>query len=287
MIYLEECVNQVLLEEGQLIVSPLDDLEISWEQLENLFIGTYNQAKGYVSIYDWQTQFVGIDGTTKNEWAYVRHITYNAYNHMQRFMPDVPGQYWEFNPYNKMLKSLFATDFSFEVGKYAYCGKLPYSMILSNVTGGSNSKFVLPCYFGDDFVIETHNLDTTLNPDTSMAVINETDDAIMFSGSLGNGTFNKKTMIGELTFANNADSVELSFTSKYSGIAELDLTCELFYIWFKANMLRMIGSMKNQIELPNVGLPFEISRDELLARGNELMQHVEELKVNKSHWSNF
>ena len=282
MIYLEECVNQVLLEEGQLIVSPLDELGISWEQLENLFIGTYNQAKGYVSIYDWQTQFVGIDGTTKNDWAYVRHITYNAYNHMQRFMPDVPGQYWEFNPYNKMLKTLFATDFSFEVGRYAHCQKLPYSMVLSGVTAGAKSKFILPCYFSNDFKIEMQD-----NPDSSMTIVNEDDNIVMFSGSLGNGTFDKKTMIGNATFAVDAGTVELSFTSKYVGILELDLTCELFYQWFKANMLRMIGSMKNQIELPNVGLPFEISRDELLARGNELMQHVEELKVNKSHWSNF
>lgn len=287
MIYLEECVNQVLLEEGQLIVSPLDDLGITWEQLEKLFIGTYNQAKGYVSIYDWQTQFVGIDGTTKNEWAYVRHITYNAYNHMQRFMPDVPGQYWEFNPYNKMLKSLFATDFSFEVGKYAYCGVLPYAMTLPAVTAGTQSKFVLPCQFGKDFKIESNNNDPTTNPNTNMQIIDETDESVTFSGSLGNGTFDKKTLIGELTFANNADRIDMMFTSKYAGIAELDLTCELFYIWFKANMLRMIGSMKNQIELQGVGLPFEISKDELLARGNELMQHVEELKVNKSHWSNF
>lgn len=279
MIYLEECVNQVLLEEGQLIVSPLDDLGITWEQLERLFVGTYNQAKGYVSVYDWQTQFVNSTGTTKNDWAYVKHITYNAYNNMQRFMPDVPGQYWEFNPYNKSLKTLFATEFSFEVGRYAVCAPLPYSMTLSSANRGDVSYFALPCIFGNDFEI-TGGSD-------NMVIIRENDEEIEFSGSLGNGQFNKKTLRGEVHFDKAATRVEMNFTSKYCGVAELDLTCELFYIWFKANMLRMIGSMKKQIELDGVGLPFQISSDELLSRGNDLLAHVEELKVNKSHWSNF
>ena len=35
------------------------------------------------------------------------------------------------------------------------------------------------------------------------------------------------------------------------------------------------------------GLPFDVNQDDLLARGREIMQKVEELKANKSHWSNF
>ena len=68
---------------------------------------------------------------------------------------------------------------------------------------------------------------------------------------------------------------------------ELDLTCELFYVWFKANLLTLIGSMKKQIDLNGVGLPFDISSDDLLTRGRELMAKVEELKGTKQHWSNF
>ena len=54
MIFLEQTVNQILLEEGQFVLS-LSDLEITWEMLENLFIGTYEQCKGYISVYDWIT----------------------------------------------------------------------------------------------------------------------------------------------------------------------------------------------------------------------------------------
>ena len=49
----------------------------------------------------------------------------------------------------------------------------------------------------------------------------------------------------------------------------------------------MIGSMKKQIDLQGVQLPFDLNQDDLLNRGRELMAKVEELKTSKSHWSNF
>ena len=79
----------------------------------------------------------------------------------------------------------------------------------------------------------------------------------------------------------------LTIESKYVGIKELDLSCELFYIWFKAALMQYIGAMKKQLDLTGVGLPFDINADGLLERGRQLMDKVEELKGTKSHWSNF
>ena len=70
-------------------------------------------------------------------------------------------------------------------------------------------------------------------------------------------------------------------------IKELDLTCELFYNWFKANVLTTIGAVKKQLDVQGVNLPFDINQDELLSRGREIMQKVEQLKADKMHWSNF
>ena len=117
MIYLEQTVNQILQEEGQVIVS-LEDLMITWDMLESLFIGTYEQAKGYISVYDWTTEVLNTNPQKQDDWTHIRHLTYNAYNNMQRFMPDVPSNYWEFNPYTKNALSLMSTNFSLEVGKY-------------------------------------------------------------------------------------------------------------------------------------------------------------------------
>ena len=48
MIYLEQIVNQILREEGQVIVT-LEDLQITWEDLESLFIGIFEQASQYMT----------------------------------------------------------------------------------------------------------------------------------------------------------------------------------------------------------------------------------------------
>ena len=66
MIFLEQTVNQILREEGQVIVS-LEDLNISWEDVESLFIGVFEQAKQYISVYDWITDNINSTPTQK-EW---------------------------------------------------------------------------------------------------------------------------------------------------------------------------------------------------------------------------
>ena len=79
----------------------------------------------------------------------------------------------------------------------------------------------------------------------------------------------------------------LKVKSKYVGIKELDLSCELFYVWFKAALMSYLGAMKKQMDLTGVGLPFDINGDQLLERGRQLMDSVQSLKETKQHWSNF
>ena len=279
MIFLEQTVNQILQEEGQVIIS-LEDLQISWEDIESLFIGTYEQSKQYISIYDWVNQTIDSQGHKQNDWAHIRHLTLNAYNNMQRFLPDLPGQYWEFNPYTKDAKSLINTNFSLEVGKYPTLENLDYTLPLT-FKKGKKVTFRLPCTF-DLQSFSLLDLKATKVEHEHGCNKNE----IVLKGKKGSGSFNEKTLIGNITL-NEDISTNLSITSKYVGIKELDLTCELFYTWFKGNLLTLIGSMKRQIDLQGVGLPFDINQDDLLNRGRELMNKVEELKGTKSHWSNF
>ncbi len=275
MIFLEQTVNQILREEGQLIVS-LEDLQITWEMLQDVFIGTYEQAKQYISIYDWTTDTLSTTPQTKNDWAHVRHITYNAYNNMQRFMPDVPGQYWEFNPYTKNANSLMNANFSFEVSKYPSLEPLDVCVSL-NCKKERKQPFLLPCTFEPD---------TFIFGDMTAYQNYKKEDEIVFEGNNSVGSFNTKTLSGYII--TDADySGTLQITSKYLGIKELDLSCELFYLWFKGHVMSLLGSMKKQIDLQGVGLPFDLNSDLLLERGRQILDMVEGLKGTKSHWSNF
>ena len=273
MIFLEQAVNQILREEGQVIVT-LEDLNISWEQIEALFIGVFEQCKQYISIYDWVEDYMSLSPAEREEYSHIRHITYKAY--YQRFMPDLQQKYWEFNPYTKNMSGLMNMPFSAEVGKYPTLTNLEYETTLT-LTKEKPTHFTLPCSFHlRDFKF----LDFDAFPDKN------DKNTIILQGSHGVGKFNTKTLTGKIIM--DVDTKDkLSIVSKYVGIKELDLTCEIFYIWFKAALMQYIGSMKKQIDLTSVGLPFDFNADGLLERGRQLMDRVEELKGTKQHWSNF
>ena len=274
MIYLEQLVNHILRVEGQTVVT-LEDLQISWEDVESLFIGIYEQSKQYLSIYDWQKDYLSLTPQQRPDYAHIKHFTLDTHQ-MQRFMPDMPGEYWEFNPYTKNANSLINTNFSLEVAKYATLENLEYETEL-DVKKEQKKHFILPCSFHTedfsfaDFVAYKDNKDR---------------DKIILESDNGVGVFNRKTLSGHLIMDIDFKG-PLKVISKYVGIKEYNMQTELFVVWFQAALMQYIGAIKKQLDLTGVGLPFDINADGLLERGRQLMDRVEDLKGTKSHWSNF
>lgn len=271
MIFLEQTVNQILREEGQVIIS-LDDLQITWEDLEGLFCGVYEQAKQYINIYDWTTDYLNTN-PQERDYSHIKHITYSNATYMQRFMPDVPDGYWEYNPFTHKGSSLMASNFSLEVGKYPSLEHLDYDLSI-NLKKERKHIFTLPCsFYPEDFKFED-------------MIAFEDRHKIILEGDNIFGEFDPKKLTGYLISDKDIKST-LSIKSKYFGIKELDLSCELFYIWFKGVLMCYIGAQKKQLDLTGIGLPFDINADGLLERGRQYIDKVEELKGTKSHWSNF
>ena len=295
MILLEQTVNQILMEEGQTIIS-LSDLGLTWDNIEDLFIGTYNQAKSYISVYDWTDSTITQQGEIQEDWAQVKHISYIAAQRFQRYMPDVPGNYWEFNPYTKRISAMMNSNFSLEVSKYPKCEKSTIEINHNDVKSGKKINFELPFSVDknllrindgtNDLELELSEVKYTERYSKYICGNQENNKIIQIAGDIY-GSINQATWKVSLTPQHDYDTLKFICTSKYVNIMELDLTCELFYVWFKDNLLTLIGSMKKQIDLNGVGLPFDISSDDLLTRGRELSAKVEELKGTKQHWSNF
>lgn len=285
MIFLEEATNQALAEEGQVIIT-LEDLGITWSQLERLFVGTYNQAKIYVPIYKQEVMTLSPYGQKVPNIANIRHIVYNSYQNMQRFMPDISQEQWEFNPYLHELKTLVSTSFNIEYATYSYCGSIPYSITLTDVKKDKVYPFKLPCQFlNDTFKITNGKSDIIASEEVEEIIDDQTVKMVDLTGDFGEGKIDITNLEGYVILNEDTDLLTLSLDSKYSGILELDLTCELFYVWYKANLLSLIGGMKEQIDLQGVGLPFDINKDTLLTRARELSNNVEQLKGTKSYWS--
>ena len=304
MIFLEQTVNQILREEGQVLLS-LNDLGITWDDLEQVFVGTYEQAKPYITIYDWVEDTITATPTKKN-FSHVRHITYNTQLNLQRAMPDVNQQFWEYNPWTKNMSSFTNTKYSLEVGLYPTLDQLTYNVTLNNIKKGKNKRFILPCTPVDEILCNVNGQAKTLNfevDEVEFSAIekndyldnsrdcpcnnsNNTEEGLNISGDI-NGTIDFNKLIGNLNFNDDYNSITLTFLSKYLGIKELDMSCELFYNWFKSNVLMLIGSVKTQIDLSSSGLPFDFNADSVLQRAKELRTKVDDLKLNKSNWSNF
>ena len=279
MIFLEEIVNQVLREEGQIVAS-LDDYGITWRDLESLLKSTVDQAKDYVPIYDWEQLELRPQPKYVPDIVNVKHIMYNAYPNMQKIMPDIQRVLWEFNPYTKQLRALAASNYSLEVSKYAYCDYIEYEASLKDLVKNKLYAFALPGTFDPTtFKISGDSSD--------MIVSSEDEDVIKFKGELGEGVFSIKRLQGSFILNEDNKSLKLNMVSQYKGVMSLDMTCELFYTWFKVNLLGMIGGVKEQINLDGIGLPFTINSDGLLARSRELAQKLDDLKVTKMRWSNF
>lgn len=275
MLYLEQAVNHILRREGQVIVT-LEDLQISWQDVEALFIGIYKEAREYLSIYDWTTDYWSMSPDERPDYLHIKHINYNPIPAMSRIMPDLWSEYWEFNPYTKNASAIMNTNFSLEVQKYATLENLEYEVDLS-IPKEQKKFFSLPCsFYPEDFSFN----DFVAYP------CDKDSKIIHLEGENGIGEFNEKTLQGYI-FMDEAYKGTLTVTSKYVGIKEWDLHTELFMVWFSAALMQYIGAMKKQFDLSGVGLPFDINADGLLERGRQLMDRVEELKCSKSTWSNF
>jgi len=273
MIYLEQIVNQILREEGQVIVT-LEDLQITWEDLESLFIGIFEQASQYINIYDWQNAYLS-QSPTKQDWTHIKHLTLNA-SILQRLMPDIPQNQYEFNPYTQEARTLMNAGFAVEAGLKPTLAPLPYETEL-DLIANQKQRFKLPCTF---------TLESFKFGDFEAFHDRKDKNRIILESNDGVGNFNTKTLVGEIIMDKDYKDT-LSVTSKYVGIKELGLDCELFYTWFKAALMQYIGAMKKQLDLSGVGLPFDINADGLLERGRQLMDSVHELKGTESNWSNF
>lgn len=274
MIYLEKTVNQILREEGQVIVT-LSALQITWEDLQDLFVGVYNEAKDYITIYDWVNDTLGND-PQKRDYAHIKHMSYSNALYMQKMMTTVAGEQYDYNPHKKEATSLVNADFSLEVQAYPTLDYLPYSITL-NLKANRQYPFILPCSFEPE-TFEFAGMEAFYDTNNPNKIIIQSDNGV--------GSFDNKTLHGTIIMDQDYTGT-LSVTSKYLGIKELDLNCELFYTWFKGSVMCYIGAMKRQMDLTGIGLPFDINADGLLDRGRQLLDKVEDLKGTKSHWSNF
>lgn len=284
MIYLDKITKNVLLEEGQTLVS-LEDMEITNDDLNDLFFSIYEQARPYAQRYLKKKMHLSTSPVILDDAVEIKRITYDIYPNMyNRMATDIAQSAWEFNPHTRQLQVFAGTNYVVDYLCYPKCDYLPISEV--HGIADNKLKFVLPCLPDDDFKLKSGDYEATVdetNTDTSKIVLN---------GTLGSGEIDlsslKLTLDTTQSGLSDGTSVDCSFTTKNRAIEEWDMKTEIFVVWFKAALLNMIGSIKAQAgNIDSAAMPFDVTRDDLLQKAQNLYSRVEELKINKSNWWEF
>ena len=280
MIYLDKLIRVILLEEGQTLLS-LEDLGISQDDLEDLFEGIYEQARPYAQRFIRKTMRGSMSPITLPDAVAVKRVTYNVYEGFTRPVPDVPDNMWDFDPHTRQFRSFASTSYVVEYLTYPKCDYLDLSEVLTRQ--GDKIFFNLPCDFNPEtLVLSQGSLTATCERSSVEGEYN-------LVGSLGQGIISRRRQ-GALSLSEQAkeELVSLNYKTKYKAIEEWDMKVEIFVVWFKAALLSLIGSIKEQAgNIDPAALPFDVNRDTLLGRARELWTKVEDLKISKSAWYEF
>ena len=280
MIYLDKLLRTIQLEEGQTLVS-FEDLGISDTDLNDLFESVYEQARPYAQSFVRKIIKGSMSPIKIPDAVAIKRVTYNVYEGFIRPVPDLSDNMWDFDPHTREFRSFATTNYVVEYLTYPECGYKDLSAILTQKDG---KLFIsLPCKFNPEtFTLSQGNLVATCSPSAKKG-------EYTINGTLGKGFISERGE-GAVSLSSEAteDLVSMQCFSKFKAIEEWDMKVEVFVVWFKAALLSLIGSIKEQAgNIDSAALPFDVNRDTILGRARELWARVEDLKVSKSAWYEF
>jgi hypothetical protein len=94
-------------------------------------------------------------------------------------------------------------------------------------------------------------------------------------------TYGNLKLIFKLT-TTDAEDINVSYTSKYEAIEDLDIGDEAFQTFFGADLLTSIGNIKAVTKFES--LPADFTADGLIEVGKTLKEKVEQMKDDRSFW---
>jgi hypothetical protein len=80
----------------------------------------------------------------------------------------------------------------------------------------------------------------------------------------------------------DAEDINVSYTSKYEAVTDLQIGDEAFQTFFGADLLTSIGNIKAVTKFES--LPADFTADGLIEVGKTLKEKVEQMKDDRSFW---
>lgn len=281
MLLLEEAIERVITQEGQNLI-PLAAFSLDKLRIQNLFKTSLMEYQEYFPNI--KTKKIAGTGTClqiKDCIGSPLSLRFGGFPNVVGMNARYDKPNWQWNYQTKTITTVLGG------GPWIITYAAEYNLDYQDVTesyrvikGEDEIELNLRAEFKGKSLVVKRKTDGL-----SMKVVDTYEkDGLSYAeleGPLGTGT----VLINDLRLKLELDStrddeLQISYITKYLGIKELDFQNMEFITWFGSKLLTAIGSLKLMTQLE--GIPFQISTDDLLARGRELQQQVEsDLKVQK------
>jgi hypothetical protein len=278
MIIMEDAVQLVKSREGQLLL-PLETVNLDEYRLDDIFNTTLDYYSNKRPIKTSNDIVVTSTGTVIPDCIGVIAVRPVVYQPFRRVISPSARSSFYFNVETRTLSAFPIQNYTYEViyfrrlirGNLNVTYQGPFTVATEDTI-----KFFLKGRFKKgSLLIKKGTL--------TMSDTTTTGNITTLTGTLGTGTFNTDTLETNLNLVSSGnDYLTISFWTKHTATSDIGTEDIPFMTLFAANLMTAIGSLKKQTVSPEI--PFDLSADELLARGRELQDKAEEIMNKNDHW---
>lgn len=280
MITLEGTTQSIFYTKG-LFSIPIQAFQFDWEKLNRIFLLTFHKYESFCPRLATLQTGGGNPIIMPEDCIYPRAIGFGNSLMIAPQSVCVQSNGWSYDRATRQL-SVFTNTGSSASFKVQYLARYPQIEIVPNIDpyevfdGEEEVSMQLPC------VPDLATLQISKGA-SDLKLIKRDRDYAQFEGSLGAAILDMHSLELKISQEDtSAGVIDISCVGKYKGFDIIRDDEDFFVSWFAANILTSLGNIKAVLKLDE--MPNDISADDLISQGKDLMSNVIEWQKEKSAW---
>lgn len=281
MITLEQTTQNVITTKG-LFGIPIEAFRFDWNILDRIFVSTFRKYERFCPLRRTIQTAGGNPYKMPDDCIYPISIGFGNALMIPPQTAAVDRQSWSYDRETKLL-SVFTNTGSSAAFKVQYLARHGHVEVTPEI-----EPFEV---FDGEETVEIE-LPSVPNPSTlkiskgeaTLEIKSRDRHTWTLEGTLGKAEFDLSSRVLTITQDDTAAGlINISYTSQYKAfdkIAEDDI--DFFETWYAGNILTSLGNIKAVVRMDE--LPNNISADDLIAQGRQLLEEVKEWQKEKNFW---
>ena len=277
MLTVEQAVEDIVLNNGMYAI-PLTSFFCDWDKLNRMFINTLKKFEKYRPRLTQKVMYLDKYGVALPDALAVKSIAFYNMNMIPSQCEPCSSDEYDFDAYSKILKSIGASEYLVHYLANYSTAKYDVTEDTFTTLDGENAVTLKLQAMPD---ITTMIITKGSN---SYKLTSRTDAFCTFTDENNTGntarlTYGNLKLVFKLTDT-DAEDINVSYTSKYEAVTDLQIGDEAFQTFFGADLLTSIGNIKAVTKFES--LPADFTADGLIEVGKSLKEKVEQMKDDRS-----